>query len=109
MKLDPKCFDERMHAFAVTNRGQLLPCCWLDDARLESSEEFQKLLMVSHISDYATIEEILETPEWKEFYRNLKKDIGFSSCYNICKKAENSTFAEHTYIEEDIIVGQLHQ
>jgi len=109
MKLDPKCFDKRMSAFAVTNRGQLLPCCWLDDARLKSNEEFQKLLMVSHISDYETIEEILETPEWKEFYRNLKKDKGFSICYSVCKKSENATFDEQTYIEADIIVRQAHR
>ena len=30
-ELDPKCFDRRQESYAITNRMELIPCCWLDN------------------------------------------------------------------------------
>lgn len=70
--------------FAITNRGQLIPCCRCDDTMNDNDIEFQKLLEVSNISDYENIEDILKTKSWKRFYKNLSKNIGPPSCYKSC-------------------------
>lgn len=85
MKLDPLCFKDRI-AFAVTNRGHLIPCCRCDDPLTMNDPEFQKLLAVSKISDYNSIEEILVTKEWKEFEENLRNHKGPHACFHTCRK-----------------------
>jgi hypothetical protein len=83
--LDPQCIKGTM-AFAITNRGHLIPCCRCDDPPTMNDPEFQKLLAVSKISDYNSIEEILKTTEWIEFEKNLKEHKGPQTCYNTCRK-----------------------
>lgn len=86
-ELDPKCLDERQDAFALTNKGELIPCCWLDCHRSRTTDkEYQKLLSVSRIDDYDDIEEIFFTDEWLSFIRNLYNGKGFKECHFKCKK-----------------------
>lgn len=87
-KLDPKCLKGEMQA-ALTNRGELIPCCYCDTQRTLADPEFQKLLKVSKIKDYDTIEEIYLTKEWIEFVDNLKNNKGPWACWRTCEKRDN--------------------
>jgi hypothetical protein len=88
IELNPQCINGTI-AFAVTNRGHLIPCCRCDDPPTMNDPEFQKLLAVSKISDYNSIEEILTTEEWINFEKNLKNHKGPPACFYICKKDKN--------------------
>ena len=85
IELDPKCFKKEV-SFAVTNRGQLIPCCYCDNPRTLNDPKFQKLLEVSLINDYENIEDILKTKEWKQFIKDLENNIGPDACRRSCKK-----------------------
>lgn len=87
-KLDPQCFKNNI-AFAVTNRGELIPCCMCDDPPTINDPEFKKLLAVSKISDHNTIEDILRTKQWKKFYKNLKRHTGPAACWQTCRSNKN--------------------
>jgi len=83
--LDPLCLKGKI-AMAITNRGELIPCCRCDDPHTTNDTEFQKLLKVSKISDYDSIDEILKTKEWKRFKKNLENNIGPKACWETCRK-----------------------
>lgn len=83
-KLDPQCFKNKI-AFAVTNRGELIPCCRCDDPKTINDPEFKKLLKVSKISNYNTIEDILTTPEWINFEKDLRNNKGPDACWHTCR------------------------
>tara|TARA_B100000900_G_scaffold158194_1_gene134445 strand:- start:23 stop:358 length:336 start_codon:yes stop_codon:yes gene_type:complete len=86
-KLDPQCIKGKI-SFAVTNREQLIPCCYLDDEDI-NHPLLQKLLKVSKIDSTNTIDKILNHKEWKRFYKNLTKNIAPPSCHLICAKAKD--------------------
>lgn len=80
--------NERQSA-AVTNRGHLIPCCWLDTPNTLKHPIMKKLLKVSKIDDHNSIEDILLTKEWQDFARNLTEsniDKILPECYKMCKK-----------------------
>tara|TARA_E500000178_G_C16693461_1_gene604814 strand:+ start:212 stop:550 length:339 start_codon:yes stop_codon:yes gene_type:complete len=92
--LEPRCMpahgsiEKRMQA-AMTNRGELIPCCWMDQSSALEHPVMKEMLKVSKISDYNSIEDILLTKEWQDFARNLaeknlKKVI--PTCITHCKK-----------------------
>lgn len=74
--LEPRCMpahgsvEERMQA-AITNRGELVPCCWIDQAMARNDPVIRRMLKVSNIGDHNSIEDILLTKEWKDFAKNL--------------------------------------
>jgi len=88
-KLDPKCLKGEI-GHAVTNRGELIPCCRCDEPETLNDSEFQKLLAVSRITDHDSIKDILKTKQWKRFYKNLQNHMGPAACYKTCQtdKAE---------------------
>ena len=73
IKMKPMCFGK--FPFAMTNKGELLPCCYCDSTKNMNDPQFHPLLKVSKVSDYDKIDDIFETKEWKEFYDLLTKDI----------------------------------
>ena len=92
--LEPRCMpakgsiEERMQA-AITNRGELIPCCWIDQSTALEHPTIKRMLKVSKISDHNSIEDILLTKEWQDFARNLaernlKKIVPV--CITHCKK-----------------------
>ena len=83
-ELDPMCF--KGFPMAITKDGCLIPCCYCDVPETMNDPDFKKLLAVSKIDNYDSIQEILENEEWKEFEENLKNDIGPHSCWNTCSK-----------------------
>lgn len=90
MKLNPKCMNNGIQ-LAITNRGELIPCCRLDDPKTLQNPKVKKLTNVSNISDYETIDEILFQNEWLEFFENLQNDIAVEECFKTCgtNKEEN--------------------
>lgn len=84
-ELDPQCFKGTI-GLAITNRGQLIPCCRCDMPETMHDPEFKKLLEVSYIADYDSLDQILKTKHWKRFYKNLKRGIGVPACHFTCSK-----------------------
>ena len=99
-ELDPKCFDRRQEAYAITNRMELIPCCWLDNQINRKDIEYGQLLLASRIYDYDSIDEILLTDEWIEFYENLGKGKGFPMCHIVCKKRETPQHKKETFYKD---------
>ncbi len=100
-EIDPKCLNGQQEAFAITNRGELIPCCWLDTGHQRKEEDYMKLVWASNITDYDNIEEILLQDEWIEFYENLKKGRGFAFCHHVCKKRETNQHKRMTILNKD--------
>jgi hypothetical protein len=88
IELEPKCFNHKQPAFAMTNRGEVIPCCWLDTQMNRINQDYQKLLMVSNLDDYDSVDEIFLTDEWVQFYDDLQNGKGFPTCYQICRKRD---------------------
>ena len=83
--LDAKCLTGKID-MAVDNRGRLLPCCYCDVPKMTNDPEFAKLLEVSYLKNYDSVEEIFATKQWKRFYKRLKRNQGFSECNKVCRK-----------------------
>jgi hypothetical protein len=66
---------------AMTNRGHLIPCCYMDTIASMKTEHMQKLLKVSKVSEHNSIKDIVLSDEWLEFCENLKKDIAPTSMF----------------------------
>ena len=100
-KLDPKCF--KGFPMAISNEGYLLPCCYCEDRLTYEDPNFQKLLKVSKINDYNSIEEILNTKEWKKFEKNLTKHKGPDCCHTVCGivKDESSLHRKDTHYSSE--------
>ena len=88
IKLDPKCLKGEI-AVALTNRGELIPCCYCDDSPTLRDKKFKKLLEVSKISKVDDIMEIFLTKEWIDFAKDLENNIGPAACINTCKVRNN--------------------
>lgn len=100
-ELDPKCLDNRQPSFAMTNRGELIPCCWVDCQQNRFDKDYQRLLSVSKIEDYDTIDEIVLTEEWINFTQNISNGIGFLGCYITCKKTDVANHKRENWYEDD--------
>jgi len=100
-EIDPKCLDSRQNAFGLTNRGELIPCCWADNQVNRKDPIYQRLTMVSHIADYDSIDEILMTDEWLEFTENLLKGKGMQVCHQVCKKRSSPQHKKEVFIDND--------
>ena len=74
--LEPRCMpakgsiEERMPP-AITNRGELIPCCWMDQTSAREDPVIKQMYKVSKISDHNSIEDILKTKEWQIFAKHL--------------------------------------
>lgn len=99
IELEPKCFNHKQPAFAMTNRGEVIPCCWLDTQKNKVTTEYKKLLMVSNLDDYDSVDEIFLTDEWVQFYKDLQNNIGFPTCYQICSKKDADNHKKETVFE----------
>ena len=87
IELDPLCFKDEI-AFAVTNKGVLVPCCRFDDPATMGDPQMKPLIEASKISENNTVDDILKKEEWKEFADNLSKNIGPPACLTTCAKAK---------------------
>lgn len=99
IKLDPQCF--KGFPMAITNQGYLIPCCYCDDPETMTDAKFQDLLKVSKISEHDSIADILDQKEWKEFEKNLNKNVGPPACIKTCQKRsdQNNIVRKDTHID----------
>lgn len=110
--LEPKCMvthknkeGKYSQQAAVTNRGHLIPCCWMDEKATLSHPIMQNLLKVSKINEHDTIEDIIFSKEWIEFAKNLaegniKKVL--PACIHHCRKrTEKDKLKKETYFDKD--------
>ncbi len=73
-ELEPRCMlqgNERRQQAAVTNRGHLIPCCWIDQKEELKHPTMQKMLAVSKINEVESIDQILLSEPWQKFAKDL--------------------------------------
>ena len=94
--LEPRCMlqgNERRQQAAVTNRGHLIPCCWIDQTYELKHPTMQKILAVSKIDEVESIDEILLSEPWQKFAKDLAernyKEI-MPVCVIHCRKFTDS-------------------
>ncbi len=83
IELEPRCmikdnknfskYSSKMD-FAVTNRGHLVPCCFIDQPEELDDPIMKKMLKVSKISEHDSVKDIIYSDEWKEFATNLAEN-----------------------------------
>lgn len=71
-------------AVALTNKGELIPCCHLDTPKARMDPGIKPLYKVNKIDDYDSIEEILCQQEWIDFYNNLINGTPCETCLKVC-------------------------
>ena len=67
-ELEPRCMlqgNERRQQAAVTNRGHLIPCCWVDQTDELKHPTMQKMLAVSKIDKVKSIDELNNSTDFK--------------------------------------------
>ena len=92
VRIEPRCMlqgKERRQQAAVTNRGHLIPCCWVDQPKELEHPIMKEMLKVSKISEVKSIDEILLSEPWQKFAKDLAernmKEI-MPVCIKHCKK-----------------------
>jgi hypothetical protein len=99
-ELDPKCISGSQEAFAITNRGEVIPCCWLDTSIQRKDMDYGMLTLASNLDDYDSIDEILLQDEWVQFRNNLRQGKGFALCHHVCKKRDTPQHKKMTILSE---------
>ena len=95
IKLMPRCMFKnkaKSQQAAVSNRGHLIPCCWLDNANTLNHPIMKELLKVSKINEVEDIEQIVFSKEWQEFEKNLRErnmDKILDCCKHHCRLRED--------------------
>ena len=85
-ELEPRCMiqgNERRQQAAVTNRGHLIPCCWIDQTEELKHPTMQKILAVSKISEVESIDEILLSEPWQKIAKDLAEN-NFKEIMPVC-------------------------
>ena len=83
-KIEPMCIKGNMN-LAITNRGEVIPCCRCDTNENMSDPEFRKMIDRSRIADHGSIDDIIESDVWKQFYDQLKENRGPKACWDTCR------------------------
>ncbi len=99
IKLMPRCMFKnktKSQQAAVINRGHLIPCCWVDNAKTMTfngkNRIMKGLLKVSKINEVEDIEQIVFSKEWQEFGKNLRErnmDKILHCCKHHCRLRED--------------------
>jgi|TARA_B110000495_G_scaffold52155_1_gene43685 hypothetical protein len=98
VKIKPMCFNGNMN-LAVTNRGQVLPCCHCDTERMMKDPEFKKLAENSYLKDYDHVNDILSNDHWQAFYESLENNRGPIACWDTCRSNKKQGKQEMTVAE----------
>ncbi len=106
----PQCITEPLTAtgrsFGSSAKGYLTPCCWIDFSfyknikELESDDPQLVNLFKEHlkIKNNDSIEDILLSDEWIEFYDNLASvDTAPKTCKRYCYKYSNSELKKEKF------------
>ena len=79
--IEPKCLNNGYLGYS--NEGFILPCCWADYAKYELIPEL--LQDKFNLSNVNSIDEILNSEEWKNFLKNIKNNP-LPICIKYCNK-----------------------
>jgi hypothetical protein len=93
-KLDPDCLRQPNLTMMVTNTGHLLPCGQLNVGQGVRDPGVQELMKYTKLSDYKSLNDLVNHPKWIEHFKNLENHIAPERCFYCCK-AENS-FNKHS-------------
>jgi len=80
--VDPSCLKEG-HRYGHTNEGFILPCCWIWSARFDLVPELMQDKF--NLSNVNSIEEIVTSEEWQNFFKNIKDNYQHSP-WELCKR-----------------------
>lgn len=72
--------------FGNTSRGYILPCCYMDTPNLFESDAAFLVDERFKLDNVDSIDDIIESEVWQNFYRNLKNNIGPTQCHITCGK-----------------------
>ena len=89
-KISPRCLNGRDLGHSAM--GYITPCCWFGDVNVE--KKYPKLCNeTTKISNINTIEEIFNTPGWKEYEQILinAQNKAFKMCWDKCGKVNNKS------------------
>ena len=98
VKIKPMCFNGDMN-LAVTNRGQVLPCCHCDTETMMNDPDFKKLAENSYLKDYDHVNDILSNDHWQAFHKSLENNRGPFACWDTCRSNKKQGKQEMTVAE----------
>lgn len=91
-KLKPKCLEENRD-LAYTTTGHLTPCCWVNT---EFNEHYLRQILSPkmQINNFNSVEEILTSRPWINFFKMLKENP--QAAPRVCKRycGFNKSWAE---------------
>lgn len=82
-KLSPKCLNNQTDMF-VSSHGYLLPCCWADKKDLFDGEMKSLVKEKFRLDKVTSIQEIILSPEWQDFYNMLRNGGSTKICELYC-------------------------
>ena len=71
-KFKPLCITGDIE-LAITNRNQLLPCCYVDNPEYLQNPTLKKLVESSEISKHNSLADITNNKHWVDLYNKLKE------------------------------------
>jgi len=86
--IDPKCLRDN-HRWGYRNEGFILPCCYMwSAAPVLVPELLQDKFNLSNVN---SIDEILNSEEWKNFFEKIKnsQDCPWDLCKRYCPKNDD--------------------
>jgi|TARA_B110000444_G_scaffold182342_1_gene171219 hypothetical protein len=98
VKIKAMCFNGDMN-LAVTNRGQVLPCCHCDTETMMNDPDFKKLAENSYLKDYDHVNDILSNDHWQAFHKSLENNRGPFACWDTCRSNKKQGKQEMTVAE----------
>ena len=96
LHIEPKCFpfdkdgndirNQMLNCPAHTATGYLVPCCWMDRSIVVANDDDLNGVRVPELNlkTGITYKEIMESDNWKNFYKQLFQDP--ESSHDICKQ-----------------------
>lgn len=89
-KLEPRCLSGKGYGYSA--RGYLIPCCWLDPYETVDGQyptdykDVAEVFLQEHLklSNVDTIDDIINSKEWEDFFETLIKDP--DNAPRMCKK-----------------------
>tara|TARA_X000001036_G_C20008965_1_gene533568 strand:+ start:94 stop:456 length:363 start_codon:yes stop_codon:yes gene_type:complete len=91
-KLKPQCLykhDKQDHSktYGHSAKGFILPCCWCDTVNPETDTQLMKLMKEELLlENNNSIEDIIDSPEWNEFYTNITTPENYDKVPKVCKR-----------------------
>ena len=105
MKFKPKCVNKNDRGgatgIAYNNRGFLLPCCWADG--IQPDNGFLKFYEESLNLENSTVEEIITSEVWVDFFYNIMNEIDVPlTCRKMCMESnDKDPFRDHLFLNKN--------